>query len=311
MTLEHVLDHIGDERTSLSRSRLYMLSALTREEVELFSDRWDAIGIARRRHVIRALVEIAEVNFAVDFNSIFHLGLQDEDAEVRACCIDGLWEDESPGLVNPLLTLLSVDPSVAVRAAAATSLGRFVLLAELGELDEELGRKILEKLRKLIEDPHETLEVRRRVLEAMSYSGTKGVPEVIREAYRHPAEKMRVSAIFSMGRSADPAWGSTVIGELSSANPEMRYETARACGELELTEAVSDLIRLIGDRDREVQQAAISALGKIGGREARRALRLCCESGDEVVAPAADEALGALELASGTFGFRLYEHEED
>jgi HEAT repeat protein len=237
--------------------------------------------------------------------------LQDEDAEVRACCIDGLWEDESPGLVNPLLTLLSVDPSVAVRAAAATSLGRFVLLAELGELDEELGRKILEKLRKLIEDPHETLEVRRRVLEAMSYSGTKGVPEVIREAYRHPAEKMRVSAIFSMGRSADPAWGSTVIGELSSANPEMRYETARACGELELTEAVSDLIRLIGDRDREVQQAAISALGKIGGREARRALRLCCESGDEVVAPAADEALGALELASGTFGFRLYEHEED
>jgi HEAT repeat protein len=145
----------------------------------------------------------------------------------------------------------------------------------------------------------------------MSYSGTKGVPEVIREAYRHPAEKMRVSAIFSMGRSADPAWGSTVIGELSSANPEMRYETARACGELELTEAVSDLIRLIGDRDREVQQAAISALGKIGGREARRALRLCCESGDEVVAPAADEALGALELASGTFGFRLYEHEED
>lgn len=311
MTLEHVLDHIGDEQTSLSRSRLYMLSALTREEVELFSDRWDAIGIARRRHVIRALVEIAEVNFAVDFNGIFHLGLQDEDAEVRAHCIDGLWEDESPGFVNPLFTLLSSDPSVAVRAAAATGLGRFVLLAELGELDEELGRKILEELWKLIEDPHEALEVRRRVVEAMSYSGTKGVPEVIREAYRHPGEKMRVSAIFSMGRSADPAWGSTVIGELVSANPEMRYEAARACGELELREAVSDLIGLIADRDREVQQAAISALGKIGGREARRALRLCCESGDEIVAAAADEALGELELTSGTFGFCVDEHEED
>ena len=310
MNPERVLDHISDEHAPLVHSKLYMLSELRREEMEHFADRWALISTTRRRHVIRALVEIAEANFTVDFSGIFHLGLEEEDAEVRARSIDGLWEDESAALVEPLLRMLSSDPSIRVRAAAATGLGRFVLLAELEELEEEeLGRRIVRALWEVIEDPHEALEVHRRVVEAISFSGDEGVREVIDEAYHHRAEKIRVSAIFSMGRSADPAWGSTVIGELTSANPEMRYEAARACGELGVKEAVPGLMRLIAEPDREVQQAAISALGKIGGREARRGLELCCESDDEVIATAGDEALGELELTSGIFELPLYEEE--
>ncbi|MGB3905955.1 MAG: HEAT repeat domain-containing protein [Anaerolineae bacterium] len=310
MNLERVLDHISDEHAPLAHSKLHMLSELRREEMELFADRWAPISATRRRHVIRALVEIAEANFTVDFSGIFQLGLEDEDEEVRAFSIDGLWEDESAALVESLLRMLSSDPSIRVRAAAATGLGRFVLLAALDELEEEeVGRRIVRALWEVIEDPQEALEVHRRVVEAISFSGDEGVREVIDEAYHHRAEKMRVSAIFSMGRSADPAWGSTVIGELTSTNPEMRYEAARACGELEVKEAVPSLMRLIADPDREVQQAAISALSKIGGREARRALELCCESDDEVIATAGDEALGELELTSGIFELPLYEEE--
>jgi HEAT repeat protein len=66
---------------------------------------------------------------------------------------------------------------------------------------------------------------------------------------------------------------------------------------------------LIVDPDREVQQAAIFALGKIGGQEARRALQACCESDDEVIATAGDESLGELEFTSGIFEFPLYEEE--
>jgi HEAT repeat protein len=76
-----------------------------------------------------------------------------------------------------------------------------------------------------------------------------------------------------------------------------------------LTEAVSSLITLIGDSDREVQQAAISALGKIGGSEARNALRLCCQSEDEAIAVAGDEALGELELSAGMFDVLLDDEE--
>jgi len=301
MDLQRTLDHISDESEALSHSRLYMLSGLGREEMELFSEHWALLSSARRRDVVTDLVEIAEANVTVDFNSIFRIGLRDEYAEVRAYAIDGLWEDRDPGLMDVLLDLLSADPSIIVRAAAATGLGRFVLMAELDELEEELGRSVVQALWEVIDDAEEALETRRRAVEAISYAGDESVRQLIEAAYLHPDEKMRVSAIFSMGRSADSVWGKTVIAELRSGNPEMRFEAARACGELELKEAVPALIRLIADPDREVQQASIYALGKIGGGEARRALRLCCESEDEVIAAAGEEALSELELTTGLF----------
>jgi HEAT repeat protein len=309
MTLQPVLDHIGEENAPLSPSRLHMLSALRREETEFFARRWHTLSVARRRQLVRTLVDIAEASFEVDFNSIFRLSLQDEDEEVRAHAIDGLWEDESPALVESLLTMLRTDPSISVRAAAAMGLGRFVLLAELEDLDEELGRRIMSELWQVIEDPHEALEVRRRAVEAISFSGEDGVTETIEEAYHHSSQNMQISAIFSMGRSADPSWGPTIIAELGCPNPEMRFEAARACGELELKEAVPRLIDLIADVDREVQQAVIYALGQIGGRRARRALQLCCESEDEVIGDAAADALSELEFTSGIFEIPLYEED--
>lgn len=310
MSIELVLDHIGNEQAPLSRSHLHLLSAPGRTEIQLFADRWPLIGTARRRAVIRSLVEIAEANFEVDFNDIFRLGLQDDDEEVRAQAVDGLWEDETPTLAESLLRILETDPSIMVRAGAATALGRFVLLAELEDLEGDLGGMIVEALQAVIEDPHEALEVRRRAVEAISYSGGDGVADIIEEAYGHPSEKMRISAVFSMGRSADPDWGPQVVTELDNPNPEMRFEAARACGELELREAIPGLIRLIADVDREAQQAAVYALGQIGGEEARRALQLCCESDDEVLADAAQEALDELEFASGLFDMPLWERKD-
>ncbi|MDH4208911.1 MAG: HEAT repeat domain-containing protein [Anaerolineae bacterium] len=309
MEIRDTFDHLCDGSSSLSRSQLYLLSDLSRDELSLLAERWPTIETSRRRQLMEALVQIAEVNFTVDFNAIFRLGLLDQDADVRAQSVDGLWEDRNPGLVDALLDLVVSDPSILVRAAAATGLGRFVLAAELEELEEETGDKVVQALRQVIEDRKEALEPRRRAVESISYSGAAGVEDLIAQAYHDSVEKMRISAIFSMGRSVDPVWGPAVLGELASANPEMRFEAARACGELELTEAVPNLISMIGDQDREVQQAAISALGKIGGQEARRALRLCCESEDEVIAAAGEEALGELELTAGLLISLLDEDE--
>lgn len=310
MEFERVLDEIGDESGPLPHARLYMLSDLNPEELRLFAERWAFFGTARRRHIVDALVEIAEANFTVDFSGIFRFALRDEDAEVRAHAVDGLWEDRHPGLLDTLVEMLSSDPSILVRASAAAGLGRFVLMSELEELEEGQGHRVVEALWRVIDDPNEALEPQRRAVESISYSGGEGVRDVIEKAYCHSSDAMRVSAVYSMGRSADSVWGTMVIEELRSVNPEMRFEAARACGELELTEAVPALIGLIADMDREVQQAAISALGKIGGEESRRALRICCESEDEVIAAAGDDALGELELTAGFFD-ALPDEEED
>ena len=48
---------------------------------------------------MQRLIEMAEDNLDADFNSLFRLSLKDEDAEVRAKAIEGLWESDDRSLV--------------------------------------------------------------------------------------------------------------------------------------------------------------------------------------------------------------------
>ncbi|HID86280.1 MAG TPA: hypothetical protein EYP55_02750 [Anaerolineae bacterium] len=307
VTFEEILEQVGDSQKPLSVSRLYGLSGATVTEMAVFARRWPQIEVERRRKIIRSLVEIAEASFEVNFDPIFRHCLTDEDAQVRAQAIDGLWEDEDTALIEPLVRLLRGDPSVLVRASAAMALGKYVLQAELEELEEGHAAVVRTALLDVIRDLGEDVEVRRRAVESIAYAGDEEVRGIIETAYYAAEEKMRVSALFAMGRSADPYWQETVLLELNNPNPEMRYEAARACGELEHREAVPALIELIEDPDREVQEAAIWALGQIGGGEAHRALQICCQSGDEFVREVAEEALAELEFSRGFLDLPLYE----
>jgi len=308
---EELLKKLGDSQTPLSISSLYGLSHLTRAEAQLFQEVWSLVDAGRRQWILQSLVDIAEASFEVDFNPIFRLCLNDEDAVVRSRAIEGLWEDEDLTLAGVLVRLLRDDPSESVRAAAATSLGRFVLLGELEKIEAAPAMMVEDALLGAIYDPHETLEVRRRAVESIAYSGQAQVQDIIEMAYYDDEEKMRISAIFAMGRSADPLWHEMVIAELDNPNPEMRYEAARACGELEASAALSALIDLIEfDPDPEVQEMAIWALGRIGGKEARRVLEACCESEDEALRQAAEEALDELDFLGGPLDLLLLESDD-
>lgn len=311
MNFKGFLEGLGASEAPLSISNLYILSGISKGEMEAFRGAWLRLPVERRRTILRVLVEITEVSFEADFNKILRFCLSDEDEEVRAQAIEGLWEDESVSILRSLIGLLRGDPSSLVRGRAAAGLGRFVLLAELDELDRELGAEVQEVLLHTINTPQEVLEVRRRAVEAISFSGGEGVRKIIEAAYQDGAQKMRVSAVFAMGRSVDPYWSEALLQELKNPDPEMRYEAARACGELELKEAVPSLVCLIDDADREIQGAAIWALGRIGGQGARRVLRGCCESDDEIVAEVAEEALSELEFAEGIFEIPLCGEEEE
>jgi HEAT repeat protein len=309
--LEKLLKKMRDAQTPLSISSLYNLSDLTRAEAQLFREVWPLLDAGRRRWIIQSLVDIAEASFEVNFDPIFRLSLDDEDEVVRCRAIEGLWEDEGLTLAGLLVRLLREDPSEAVRAAAATSLGRFVLLGELEKIGAAPAMMVENALLGAIYDPHETLEVRRRAVESIAYSGQAQVRDVIEMAYCDDEEKMRISAIFAMGRSADPLWREMVIAELGDPNPGMRYEAARACGELEALAALSALIGLIeADPDPEVQEMAVWALGRIGGKEARRVLEACCESEDEALRQAAEEALDELDFLGGHFDLFLFESDD-
>lgn len=296
LTFREGMLQLADERAALSSFVLYALSAPSTEEVRIFQRQWPTLPVERRRKIITALAESAEANFELDFNALFRVTLDDEDEHVRTVSIEGLWEDEGVTLIAPLVRLVRQDKADSSRAAAAASLGRFVLLAELEELDERCAKLIHDALLEAIANRGESLEVRRRAVESIAYWDEQCVHDIIAAAYQEPDELMRISAVFAMGRSVDPDWSETVREELHNRNPAMRYEAARACGELEAKAAVPELIGLVSDPDREVQFAAVGALGQIGGPQARRVLEHCARSSDEVMRMAAEDALAELDL---------------
>lgn len=302
---EETLQHLqSDERLGLPM--LYALSAPTREKMKALAGIWPTMPAERRRHVTQDLVDLAEANFRVDFRRVFRHLLDDPDPQVRAAAIDGLWEDENHDLIERFCHMLEQDVSADVRAGAAQALGKYVLQAELDELEEEPARHIRVILRDVTYDETEAVEVRRRALESIAYHDHLDTREMIRDAYEATSHPLRVSAIFAMGRSVDPYWSDVVLMELDHPSPEIRFEAARASGELRLEEAVPALIELLHAGDREIQEVAIWALGQVGGKRAKQVLNSLLHTDDPELTRSAEDALGELLLMEGELGLPLY-----
>jgi len=299
MELETLLDELRESAAMPAQASLYQLSCLEAAAVARVREAWLDWPVELRRRLIARLAELAEADFEVDFGAIFRLGLEDEDGDVRTMAIEGLWEDKDACLVPPLVALLREDGVAAVREAAATSLGRFILLGELEKIHPDPPAMAYEALLATCQDAGECVEVKRRALESLAYVANETVAELIRKAYAAPEEQVRASAVFAMGRSADDCWARQVQQELSSPSPAMRYEAARACGELQIGEAVLELEELADDSDIEVQEAALWALGQIGGDRAREILERYCAVEDEATRSAAESALDELEFLHG------------
>jgi HEAT repeat protein len=299
-TFSAILNKIGTDPT-LHTGNLYALSKMNQESLQLFQKIWPTFPAQRRRDVMQELVEIGEINFEVFFDPVFLLGLADQDAEVRAQAIKGLWENETVNLIEPFIHLLKTDEAIRVRAAAATALGKYIYLKEIEELPIKYGHLIENTLKDTIYLPDEDVEVRRRAVEAIAFSCEAGIDAIIEAAYYDEDEKMQVSAIFAMGRSANADWRERVIEELDNPNTEIRFEAVRACGELEAKEAVPKLATLLEeDDDMQVMEMALWSLGRIGGETARDILALYADGDVEALALAAESAMEELDLFSGT-----------
>ena len=305
MSLERILAELSDESKPLGYTELCELSALSPEELRRFREAWARMSTARQGQIMDRLAALAEENCGVNFDDIFRACLDDPVEMIRVKAIEGLWECDDRSLIAPLIAMLREDSEESVRAAAATALGRFAMLAELGKLRPKDRAKVQKALFDAIENQEEQLEVRRRAIEAISYLSLSKVRDIIRQAYEDGNAKMRASAIYAMGRNCDPVWLPLLIGELASFDSEMRFEAAGACGELGSDEAVPHLIRLIYDIDTQVQLSAIAALGHIGGSEAEEALRQLLEHSEEYIRQAAKEALEEVEQSEEPVSFKF------
>jgi len=286
-----------------STSRLLNLSGLTADEVNEFRETWNSLTIERKQEILGRMAEVTDDHPSVDFTAVFRLGLADIDEAVRIEAIDGLWDCQDRWLLVDLMEMAESDASIEARAAAASSLGKFALLAELDELLTADRDRLRDLLERLIENEREPLEVRRRAIEAISPFSDDDINDYIRSAYYDDDLKMQSSAVYAMGVHCDPAWLPALLKELKSEYPELRFEAARACGEMEDRRATEALAEAAQDDDAQVRRAAIESLGRVGGPAARQALRRLTEAMDESISEAAQAALEELEATDNPFAF--------
>ncbi len=313
--LQTALTALRDNDGSVNSTLYYGLSGLEPENAFQLAPVWNTLQPAYRRKLLHELVEASEANFELDYGVLGRFALRDEDAGVREAAVELLWEDESLELMNRLIDMAVNDEAVGVRAVAASALGRFILLGELGDLPEAQTAKAQDTAVALLNDMDEDIDVRRRALEAIANSGHEIVDEAIREAYDSPDRRMQISAVFAMGRSYDEQWNEFVLQQLDSEDAEMRYEAGRAAGELELEEAVPGLTRLALDDDREIKEVAIWSLGEIASRKSTRVLEsLAAEAErlhDDELREAIDDALAAASLGSGSMYLMRFDEEAE
>ena len=270
------------------------LSASERQQVELD---WNRLASVSRRRVLRALIEASEAMFELNYREMALLALGDDDSLARAAAIELLWTDETVEAMRRLMSLVAEDSDAGVRAAALKELGRYILLGEYGDIPDDAAQDAQGLALRVHCDPREPLEARRRALEALSNSSHPDVERLIRDSYADGNHDLKISAIFAMGRTCSRVWRDILLEELDSADNEVVYEAVTACGQIQLEDGIRQVGELALSEDREIQLAAIWALGEIGGNHAFKILT----SLEEMIED--EEASAVLDEALDTAGF--------
>ena len=281
---------------ALAPAIVYGLSEPTPSDIHALTPLWRELPDQYKAHALRQLLEASEADFELSFNEIALLSLEDESSLARAVAVDLLWTDDSPATLRLIMERIRRDASAQVRVQALLALARFILLGEYEDIPAADAESARQLALDIYADSREALHIRCRALEAIGNSSHPALESMIREAYAAGVHDMKRSAIVAMGRSCSPVWRDILLEELDSADDEIVFEAAQACGHIQLKESIEKLRRLCLSDDREIQLMAIWALGEIGGQRAYQAL---CDLEDETDDPELQEALDDAVDAAG------------
>lgn len=282
--------------------RIAEISDPSREQVRDFQTVWDSLSLSKRREIIREMVRQGDEDLEVDFNRYFRVALRDEDAEIRALAVQGLWEDDTSSYLMELCNLALTDEDPAVQETVATALGQFSYLAETGELPPEQVERLRQALFALMSSGDNWM-VRRRALESAAYlSHDEQINAAISDAAQSDFERERAGALIAMGRNLDERWFPTILAEMRNEDPDIRCEAARAAGQFGDSSAIDQLTRMVDDEDDEIRHVAVEAIGRIGGRRAIDTLRFLEKEAPEELQEPIKRALEEAEFLAESTG---------
>jgi HEAT repeat protein len=276
------------------------LSHLEPDQLARFATAWQSLSEKQKLALLDALSGEEMDSLRLEFNPIYHLGMNDESGAVRRGSIEATVEDQSLWLLECLLRLVGQDDEPDVRSAAARALEPFAQRAELGELGPNDAERIRQTLVETIHRPGERLDVQAAALAAVGYFSGELIRRELEAGFRD--EALRLDALRGMGHSADPVWLDSIIDTLDDEDDTLRVAAAAAAGEIGEPEVVPELVNLVDDPSIPVRLAAIESLGEIGGEQAREALIYALEDKRGSVREAAQAALAELEFFEDPLG---------
>lgn len=302
-----VITHFSDALTALSDVEvpfparyLHSFTDLSRKQLRDFKTVWEILPPSRKVSLLEDLEDIAEKDTLVNFDDLAKAVITDFDPKVRVMAIRLLWECEDSRLVPTLIDIFRGDEDESVRAAAASLLGRFVLLGEWESISESVRISVINNLIDAV-DGVELPQVKQRALESLGYSSHPLVPIMIKRAFASEEITWVTAALCAMGRSADDSWASLVESKLDSPDVEVQFEAIRAAGELELASSREKLLALLEEDvvSADNRLAAIWALSQIGGDEVKEKLNsLLVDAIDDDEIEWIERAIENLELSS-------------
>ncbi len=301
-----VLDALLDESKPFPAKYLHRFSDIETGDLQDLLKVWPRILLRRKHALLEDLEDLTETDTLLSFEDLARSLLEDVDPQIRIGAIRLLWECDDKNLVPVYLSMLKNDNNDEVQAAAANALGQYVYLGELDKLPASTKAEVEEQLLAVVKS-RKNLQVRRRSLESLGYSGHKEVVPLIESAYHEDNPEWVASALFAMGRSCDDRWKKAIVSKLRSPYEDIRSEASHAAGELGIGSARSVLLDMLEDEeDLLVRRELILALSKIGGEGVRAKLEELLEiEEDDEETDFIEESLDNLSLTEEMDNFDL------
>jgi len=293
---KQIIEALLNDDTVFNPRFLYRLSDLDTGEIDQLKTVWTEISPNRRKALMEDVEELGANDTLLNFLPLALLAVKDQDPKVRLPTVRVMWEYEENILTPLVLDLMQNDSDQDVRAAAIAALGRFVFFGEIEEISQKKVTEIEENLLGMT-NSDESPKLRRTALEALGFSSRKEVPALIEKAYESGETDWIASALFAMGRSYNEVWHPKVLTMLEYHRPAIRYEAARAAGELEIGEATPQLLELLDDPDDDTRLASIWSLSQIGGPGVGEALEALLDQAYD------DDELNLIEEAIDNLAF--------
>lgn len=313
INFNQVIDALLDDNAEFPVAYMVSLSDIPANYLAMLKNAWSLISPARKAFLMENIELIHESEITSNYEDIAELALDDANSAARISSLRLFWDYENDRLIQKFIDMMGNDPDVGVRAQAASTLGKYLYLAEIEMIDIEYQQIIDAALINVLRS-NESEMVRQKALEAFGYSSNPQVSELIHIAYNSGDYNWIFSALEAMGRSADEKYTSLVLPMLAHPDPRIQREAIFAAGELEITSARTMLLRMAFEleQDEDLWVEAISALSKIGGEGVFDAFQKLLEnSSTDEEEDFLNEAIENLDLTNDmSLGFDLMGFQE-